>query len=43
MDAEVRFRAGGRTLAVATLGRDRAGLEAELAMERATMATTRSA
>jgi NADPH-dependent 2,4-dienoyl-CoA reductase/sulfur reductase-like enzyme/nitrite reductase/ring-hydroxylating ferredoxin subunit len=31
----VAFRAGGRTLAVATVGRDRVSLEAELAMERA--------
>lgn len=42
MDAEVRFRSNGRTLAVATIGRDRASLEAELAMERTPMATARS-
>ena len=35
-DAAVSFRAGGRTLAVATVGRDRALLEAELAMEQET-------
>jgi len=33
-DAVVRFRADGRTLAVAAVGRDRAHLEAELGMER---------
>jgi 3-phenylpropionate/trans-cinnamate dioxygenase ferredoxin reductase subunit len=43
MDAAVRFRWRGRTLAVATIGRDRASLEAELEMERATMPTARSA
>ena len=42
MDAEVRFRSNGRTRAVATIGRDRASLEAELAMERTTMATARN-
>ena len=34
-DAAVSFRAGGRTLAMVTVGRDRALLEAEVAMERA--------
>lgn len=34
-DAEVRYVAGGRTLAVATVGRDAALLQAELEMERA--------
>lgn len=33
-DAEVRYIAGGRTLAVATVGRDGALLQAELEMER---------
>ena len=33
-DASVEYRAGGRTLAVATVGRDRANLEAEVALER---------
>lgn len=33
-DAAVAFRRGGRTLAVATIGRDRLALEAEEAMER---------
>jgi NADPH-dependent 2,4-dienoyl-CoA reductase/sulfur reductase-like enzyme len=33
-DAEVRYIGGGRALAVATVGRDVASLEAELAMER---------
>jgi NADPH-dependent 2,4-dienoyl-CoA reductase/sulfur reductase-like enzyme len=33
-DGAVSFRANGRTLAVATVGRDRALLEAELAMEQ---------
>jgi NAD(P)H-nitrite reductase large subunit len=33
-DAAVAFRLGGKTLAVATVGRDRAALEAERAMER---------
>jgi len=32
-DATVAFRAGGKTLAVVTVGRDRASLEAEVAME----------
>jgi 3-phenylpropionate/trans-cinnamate dioxygenase ferredoxin reductase subunit len=34
-DATVTFRAGGHTLAVVTVGRDRTLLEAEVAMERA--------
>jgi 3-phenylpropionate/trans-cinnamate dioxygenase ferredoxin reductase subunit len=34
-DAAVSFRAGGRTLAMVTVGRDRALLEAEVALERA--------
>lgn len=33
-DAAVAFRSGGRTLAVATVGRDRLALEVEAAMER---------
>lgn len=33
-DAAVAFRQGGRTLAVATIGRDGVALEAEVAMER---------
>jgi apoptosis-inducing factor 3 len=33
-DCAVAFRHGGKTLAVATVGRDRLSLEAELAMER---------
>ena len=33
-DCSVRYESGGRTLAVATISRDRASLEAELAMER---------
>jgi apoptosis-inducing factor 3 len=33
-DAAVSFRAGARTLAMATVGRDRALLEAEVAMEQ---------
>jgi len=32
-DCEVRYRLNGRTLAVATMGRDRASLETERAME----------
>ena len=34
-DAALAFRLGGKTLAIATVGRDHAGLEAEAAMERA--------
>ena len=34
LDCAVAFRVGDRTLALATIGRDRASLEAELAMER---------
>jgi 3-phenylpropionate/trans-cinnamate dioxygenase ferredoxin reductase subunit len=33
-DAAVAFRRGGKTLAIATIGRDRAALDAEAAMER---------
>ena len=33
-DALVAYRSGGRVAAVVTLGRDRASLEAEAAMER---------
>jgi apoptosis-inducing factor 3 len=33
-DCAVAFRLGGKTLAIATIGRDHAGLEAEAAMER---------
>jgi 3-phenylpropionate/trans-cinnamate dioxygenase ferredoxin reductase subunit len=35
-DCAVMYRAGGKTLAVATIGRDRASLESELTMERRT-------
>jgi 3-phenylpropionate/trans-cinnamate dioxygenase ferredoxin reductase subunit len=34
LDCAVAFRKGQKTLAVATIGRDRVSLEAELAMER---------
>jgi len=34
LDCAVAFRTADRTLALATIGRDRASLEAELAMER---------
>jgi hypothetical protein len=34
-DCAVRYRLGGRTIAIATLGRDRENLEAERAMELA--------
>ena len=33
-DATIAYRRGGKTLAVATLGRDRVSLDAELALER---------
>ena len=36
-DCEVRYLASGRPLAVATVGRDRANLEAEVSMEHETM------
>ena len=38
-DAAVFYRAAGRTLAVATVGRDRVALEAEAALERDDQAT----
>ena len=34
LDASVEYRSGGRTLATATVGRDRASLKAEARMER---------
>jgi len=37
-DCKLSFRRGGKTLAVATIGRDRQSLESELAMERAVQA-----
>jgi len=37
-DCKLSFRRGGKTLAVATIGRDRESLESELAMERAVQA-----
>ncbi len=37
-DCKLSFRRGGKTLAVATIGRDRESLESELAMERAVRA-----
>ena len=39
-DCEVRYVADGRALAIATIGRDRASLEAELSMEREPRHTT---
>jgi apoptosis-inducing factor 3 len=35
LDCSVEYRRGGRTLAIATIGRDRASLESEARMERA--------
>ena len=37
-DCKLSFRRGGKTLAVATIGRDRESLESEVAMERAVQA-----
>ena len=34
-DCAVRYQLAGKTLAIATMGRDRENLDAELAMERA--------
>jgi 3-phenylpropionate/trans-cinnamate dioxygenase ferredoxin reductase subunit len=42
MDCLVRYRSAGRTLAGATMGRDRANLEAELAFEHDTHASAGS-
>ena len=39
LDCAVAFRSGDRTLALATIGRDRVSLEAELALERGDEAT----
>jgi hypothetical protein len=37
-DCKLAFRRGGKTLAVATIGRDRESLESEFAMEKAVQA-----
>jgi hypothetical protein len=37
-DGKLSFRCSGKTLAVATIGRDRESLESELAIERAVQA-----